>query len=135
MTATQSSSGDFMKSGSREYAGVHLLIDLFGAAQLDDREHMVAALREGVAVSGATLLHLHCHHFSDSGGLSAVAVLAESHITVHTWPERQFAAFDVFMCGAAQPEKVVGVLKKYFSPQRMDVRKFLRGEMSQVAES
>jgi len=61
-------------------------------------------LRRCVDASFATLLHLHCHQFSDSGGLSAVAVLAESHITVHTWPERDFAAFDVFMCGtAAQP--------------------------------
>jgi len=62
---------------------------------------MEATLREAVLQAGATLLHIHLHHFTPNGGISGVAVLAESHISVHTWPERNFAAFDVFMCGDA----------------------------------
>jgi S-adenosylmethionine decarboxylase len=56
-----------------------------------------------------------------------VAVLAESHISVHTWPERNFAAFDVFMCGAAQPMNVIDVLKEAFLPEEIKVKKMLRG--------
>jgi len=52
------------------------------------------------------LLHIHLHHFSHNGGVSGVAVLAESHISVHTWPERDYAAIDVFMCGHTSPVEV-----------------------------
>jgi S-adenosylmethionine decarboxylase proenzyme len=57
-----------------------------------------------------------------------VAVLAESHISVHTWPERSFGAFDIFMCGNARPEEAVPILKRAFSPRTMHISKYLRGE-------
>ncbi len=123
------SGGDFSWHEGIECAGVHLLIDLFGASRLDDERWMEDVLRRCVDASHASLLHLHCHCFSDSGGLSAVAVLAESHITVHTWPERDFAAFDVFMCGATQPENVIDVLRYAFTPSQIKVVKRLRGEI------
>ena len=123
------SGGDFSWRDGIECAGVHLLIDLFGASRLDDERWMDDVLRRCVEASHATLLHLHCHRFSDSGGLSAVAVLAESHITAHTWPERDFAAFDVFMCGAAQPENIIDVLRDAFTPDQIKVVKRLRGEI------
>jgi S-adenosylmethionine decarboxylase len=120
--------GSFCKEGDVEFAGVHLLIDLWNASRLDEIDYMKEVLQSCVTVSSATLLHLHCHQFSESGGLSAIAVLAESHISVHTWPERDFAAFDVFMCGATQPAKVVDVLKEAFKPERLSVKRFLRGQ-------
>jgi S-adenosylmethionine decarboxylase len=75
----------------------------------------------------ATLLHIHLHHFTPNGGISGVAVLAESHISVHTWPERSFAAFDIFMCGNARPEEAVPVLKRAFLPTTMRISEQLRG--------
>jgi S-adenosylmethionine decarboxylase len=51
-----------------------------------------------VDAAQATLLHIHVHHFQPNG-ISGVAVLAESHISIHTWPEVGYAAMDVFMCG------------------------------------
>jgi len=86
-------------------------------------------MREAVVECGATLLHIHLHHFTPNGGISGVAVLAESHISVHTWPERNFAAFDVFMCGDAQPEKAIAVLEAAFTPDRCDVKDFMRGKV------
>ena len=112
-----------------EYAGSHLILDLWGARHLDDLDLMEKAMREVVDVSGATLLHIHLHHFTPSGGVSGVAVLAESHISVHTWPERDFAAFDVFMCGTAKPEMSIPILKQYFYPSRMEVTEQLRGRV------
>jgi S-adenosylmethionine decarboxylase len=111
------------------FAGTHLIFDFWGASQLDNLELMEAALREGVQVAGATLLHLHLHHFTTTGGISGMAVLAESHISVHTWPERGYAAFDVFMCGDAEPEKTVPVLKKAFSPSQINMTEQRRGMM------
>lgn len=117
----------FIQREGIKFAGTHLLLDLWGAKYLDDIERIENAMRECVEACGATLLHIHLHHFSPSYGVSGVAVLAESHISVHTWPERDYAAFDVFMCGDAQPENAVAVLKRAFYPQRIEVTEALRG--------
>ena len=117
----------FIQRNGVEFAGTHLLLDLWGATHLDEIGHIEKAMRDIVAACGATLLHIHLHHFSPSGGVSGVAVLAESHISVHTWPERDYAAFDVFMCGDAQPENAIPVLKRAFLPHRLEVCEQLRG--------
>ena len=65
--------------------------------------------------------------FEPNGGISGVAVLSESHISCHTWPEKGFAAFDVFMCGDAQPELAVPVLEAAFKPKRVVVEEIKRG--------
>jgi S-adenosylmethionine decarboxylase len=110
-----------------EFAGIHLIIDLWGARYLDKLNRMENALRRAVTAAGATLLHIHLHHFTPNGGISGVAVLAESHISVHTWPERDYAAFDIFMCGDAQPELALLVLKKAFHPESLNITEHLRG--------
>jgi S-adenosylmethionine decarboxylase len=86
-------------------------------------------MRECVEEAGATLLHIHLHPFTPEGvaGVSGVAVLAESHISIHTWPERRFAALDVFMCGDAKPEKCVEVLRRRFNAGEVRVNELLRG--------
>jgi S-adenosylmethionine decarboxylase len=110
-----------------EFAGTHLILDLWDARHLDELDTMERAMREAICVSGATLIHIHLHHFTPNGGISGVAVLAESHISVHTWPERNYAAFDIFMCGNARPEMSIPVLKKHFYPGRMEITEHLRG--------
>jgi len=109
------------------YAGSHVLADLWGASGLDDIDLIEKSLREIVEVCGATLLHIHLHRFNENGGISGVAVLAESHISVHTWPEKGFAAFDIFMCGACRPEKSVPVLRRYFHPSSVQIGQHKRG--------
>ena len=109
-------------------AGAHLIIDLYDAKRLDDLDHIEAALRACVDASGATLLHIHLHHFEPNGGVSGVAVLAESHISIHSWPENGYAALDVFMCGNATPEACVPVLRAAFKPGRIAVSEILRGQ-------
>lgn len=110
-----------------KYAGEHLIIDIWDASHLDDLKLMEDALLQAVTVSGATLLHIHLHHFTPTGGISGVAVLAESHISVHTWPEKNYAAFDVFMCGDAEPEKTISIFQKAFCSNNIDVKEILRG--------
>ena len=96
----------FCERDGVRYAGTHLIIDLVRAERLDDLEHIEQTLRRCVEVAGATLLHIHLHHFTPNGGVSGVAVLAESHISIHSWPEYGYAALDVFMCGADQSASV-----------------------------
>ena len=114
------------------FAGTHLILDLWGAKLLDDLQLMESTLRECVEKCQATLLHIHLHHFTPSGGISGVAVLAESHISVHTWPERNFAAFDIFMCGDAKPEAAINVLERAFCPTTMNINENLRGVVDHV---
>jgi len=119
----------FIVREGKVYAGTHLIVDFWGAKNLGDLELMDRAMREAVIEAKATLLHIHLHHFQPNGGISGVAVLAESHISVHTWPERDFAAFDVFMCGESEPEKAIAVLRKYFEPDRVVETTHLRGRV------
>ena len=118
----------FIERDGKVYAGTHLIIDLLGAKNLTDKDRMERAFLDVVETCGATLLHIHIHTFLPSGGLSGVAVLAESHISVHTWPERDYAAFDVFMCGDAKPELAVDILKAAFSADQANVQTFYRGD-------
>lgn len=116
----------FIQKEGVHCAGAHLIIDLYDAERLDDLAFMEETMRSCVEEAGATLLHIHLHPFEPTG-VSGVAVLAESHISVHTWPEAGYAAFDVFMCGEAQPEKCVEVLRKAFNPGKTAVSELLRG--------
>ena len=117
----------FITRNGKTFAGTHLIFDFWEATRLDDLALMEQSLRAAVKAAGDSLLHIHLHHFTSNGVISGVAVLAESHISVHTWPERGFAAFDVFMCGEAQPERAVPVLKAAFSPNHITITEHLRG--------
>ena len=117
----------FVRRDGIEYAGTHLIVDLWNAQRLDDMETVEAALRKAAKDAGATLLNIDLHRFTPNGGISGVAVLAESHISIHTWPERRYAAVDVFMCGGAKPFEAVAVLKDAFKPQSVTLVEHRRG--------
>ncbi len=118
----------FIERDGVRFAGTHLIIDLFGAKRLDDLKFIEKTLKRCVEVAGATLLHIHLHHFTPNGGVSGVAVLSESHISVHSWPEANYAAFDVFMCGDANPEACIEVLRQAFAAEEVVVKTHRRGE-------
>jgi S-adenosylmethionine decarboxylase len=120
----------FITRGEKRYAGIHLIIDLYGASHLSDIAYIEKTMRACVKASGATLLHIHLHRF-EPDGVSGVAVLAESHISVHTWPESRYAAFDVFMCGDTQPEVCIAIMREAFEAERVNVQEILRGEVNE----
>src|SRR3712207_1155410 len=98
-TATTPEAKDyFVSRDGVRYAGSHLIIDLWDAHRLCDLEHVDRVLRQAAADTGATILHGHFHHFGEGCGVSGVLVLAESHVSIHTWPERGYAALDIFVC-------------------------------------
>lgn len=88
--------------------GVHLLVEGEGApfATLDDPDAVRKAVLAAVESCGATLLEVSAHHF-DPQGVTVVATLSESHLAVHTWPERGEFAADLFHCASFETDPVV----------------------------
>jgi len=119
----------FVERDGMKFAGMHLLVDLWDATNLNDPDRIDAILREAAQAARATILHSHFHHFEPGGGVSGVVVLAESHISIHTWPERNFAAIDIFMCGACDPHRSLPVLREGFAPTRVEVSEQRRGRI------
>ncbi len=127
-TPNDSSQKDYflVRNGVR-FAGVHIIIVCYDGGSLDDIGFIEQTLSRCISASKATLINIHLHHF-EPDGVSGVAVLAESHISVHTWPQSNYAAFDVFMCGNTQPEACVEIIREAFKPGRITVNEHLRGQ-------
>jgi S-adenosylmethionine decarboxylase len=108
--------------------GRHLIMDAWECnEQINSVEAIEEALREAVRRSRATLVQLVVHPFSPYGA-SGVAVIAESHIAIHTWPEEGYFSLDVYTCGEkALPEAALEVFKERFQPQRIQVVELPRG--------
>lgn len=107
--------------------GRHFLIELWDADILDQPDMGEEALTECVRATGATLLDTRFVPFPN-GGYSGVCILAESHISIHTWPEHGYAAVDMFTCGPNMDfDSGIDMLKKYFSPKSMQIAEVKRG--------
>ena len=120
--------GLFRREGRRRSSPACICWWICGAPRnLCDPDYIDRALREAAEAANATILHGHFHHFSPNGGVSGVLVLAESHISIHTWPERDFASIDIFMCGACDPYDSLPALKAAFQPRTVNLNEQRRG--------
>lgn len=101
------------------FRGEHLLLAYEGcAADLEDEALLDAALREGIEAAGATILARTSARFEPQG-LSIVFLLAESHASVHAYPEHRAAFLDIFTCGTScKPERFDAVLRERLRPER-----------------
>ena len=124
-------SDHFVEENGFLYAGNHYLIDMWGCLFLENDKKIKELLISAAEVAGAIILHAHTHHFGEGQGVSGVVVLAESHISVHTWPEKNFVAFDIFMCGNTDPDLSLKLLKNRFKPNKIRVKKVKRGLVSE----
>ena len=109
--------------------GSHILADFFGVSSrlLQSAGGLDALLRNAAETAGATVLGSHFHSFGSLQGITGVVLLAESHISIHTWPESDFAAVDIFMCGTANPQRALEALVKALSPTQQHVEVAARG--------
>lgn len=109
--------------------GTHVLADLHGAdpALLADAALLERLASEAAQRAGARLLGAHCHRFGPGQGVAGVVLLAESHLTFHTWPEHSFAALDAFMCGDCQPDIAIAYLTQALRAQSHVLRIVKRG--------
>jgi S-adenosylmethionine decarboxylase len=110
--------------------GRHLILEMWGCNQnLDSVEATEGALREMVDALDVTLLDLKVYPFSPVG-VTGMAIVSESHLVIHTWPEYGYAAVDLFTCGEKRhPEAAVPVLRKYFAPASVQVMEMTRGQL------
>jgi len=111
--------------------GRHLLLELKTCNQdvLDDLDFLRDCLNEAAISSGATVVGESFHHFSPCG-VSGVVNIAESHIAIHTWPEYQYAAVDVFTCGCSvDPEKAARLITERLGAQSHSLIELRRGLM------
>lgn len=115
--------------------GTHILIDHFGGEGLTDLHRIERALQDAALAAGATILSGNFHKFGGHGGVTGVLLLAESHISIHTWPERGYAAIDVFMCGYTRPELAASSLESSLRPERVEVTQIHRGLAEPVIPS
>jgi S-adenosylmethionine decarboxylase len=116
----------FSEKDGMRFAGLHLLIEFWGARNLNDVDVVRSSLSRAAIQSQATILEVNSHQFAPSG-VTGVAILAESHISIHTWPEHDFAAIDVFMCGNCNPYAALESLKRDFRPDRVLLSEHKRG--------
>lgn len=114
--------------------GWHFLIDMQGARHLQDAAALEQAMRAAAQAAGAQVISSHMHGFAGRGGVTGVLLLAESHISVHTWPEMDYAALDIFMCGGADVEAAARVLQAALAPRTCTITRTARGQRNQASQ-
>jgi S-adenosylmethionine decarboxylase len=117
--------------------GIHCILELYGcpATLLNDAAFIQQTLREGAEWAESTLIDEVAHQFHPHG-VTALALLAESHISIHTWPETGYAAADIFTCGAhTKPEKACQYFVKMFQADQHLLLKLPRRSLTPHSQS
>ena len=107
--------------------GMHLLLDLEGARDLADAPRLEAVLRGAAVAAGARVIGAQFRSFGAGQGGTGVVLLAESHISIRTWPETGLAAVDIFMCGGSAPERARAHIEAALAPERARCTAIRRG--------
>ncbi|MDP6833754.1 MAG: adenosylmethionine decarboxylase [Prochlorococcaceae cyanobacterium ETNP1_MAG_9] len=111
-----------------EMVGKHCILELYDCdkSKLNDEAFLRTTVTTAAKLAGATLLNLITHRFEPQG-VTGLALLAESHISIHTWPENGYAAVDVFTCGDhTMPDKACEILRKELLAKRFLLTNFQR---------
>jgi S-adenosylmethionine decarboxylase len=109
--------------------GEHFILEFYGcnSTLLDDLESLKTKFRFSIESTGATVLNVYFHKFSPQG-VTGVIALAESHASIHTWPDLGYASIDVYTCGdRVFPTKAAELLVIELSPQDYSILKLDRG--------
>lgn len=108
--------------------GRHLLVEYRRCTSevLDDVAAMEFLLREAAAAAGATVLGAQFHRFQPHG-VSGVLLIAESHLSVHTWPEAAYAAVDFYTCGDCDPYRAHDAIAARLRPGSVETMLVTRG--------
>src|ERR1044071_1790930 len=121
--------GDERRPARLNALGRHLLLELFDCDldAINNVEAVKGSLIEAAKRAQATIVDVVFHEFNPFG-VSGVVVIAESHLSIHTWPEYRYAAVDIFSCGEIlQPETAASYLVEQFGAERASVVEMQRG--------
>lgn len=106
---------------------LHLIADIEQGKRLDDAVFVESVLHAAARAARVTIVGMNLHHFGAGNGVTGVAVLAESHISIHTWPERGLVAVDIFVCGkTADPHAGLAVMVELFEGRLSLIREVAR---------
>ena len=108
------------------YAGKHLLIDLYNCGHHGTQQEIEEVMKASCLATGATVLFSYLHPFT-GGGVSGAVILAESHESIHTWPEENFVSLDIFVCGECDPYLALPILTNWFKPGHASIKMEMRG--------
>jgi S-adenosylmethionine decarboxylase len=109
--------------------GRHIILEMWGCKNLDSVAVAEQALRDMVEALDVNLLDLRVYPFSPVG-VTGMAIVSESHLVIHTWPEHGYAAVDIFTCGEPrEPQPAVEVLHRFYEPERVGVMEINRGQL------
>lgn len=114
--------------------GQHLIIDYFRCGNnhvLSDPMMVEDIIKNAAAKMNATIVMSNFHHFSPLG-VSGVLVIAESHITIHTWPEHDYVAMDIFYCGQLDIAAGLAYLDEVLAPQSTRKTQLHRGDLNEL---
>ena len=116
--------------------GRHLTVDMYGCffESLDNVEFVKETLTTAISEANMTLINFTCHKFEPQG-LTILALLAEGHISIHTYPKMNYTAIDVFTYGdQSHPEQAVKVLKDSFRPEKLKTTNIKRGDFGSISD-
>ena len=121
---------------ARQTAGLHLIGDLHGCRcdprLMLDATHLQDFCQDRVAAAGLTAVGSLFHRFGEGSGVTGVVVLAESHLSIHTWPEAGYVTLDVYVCNYSannrpKAEQLFAELQTAFAPAQPQVQRVERG--------
>lgn len=115
---------------NRKHAGIHLLAEFWDPTFIDDAQEIETLLGKAAKAANSTLLKAGSYQF-DPHGVTAFVILAESHISIHSWPEVGYIAIDIFTCGDhTMPHKAIEFLQEVFRPEKVELKEVTRGIIS-----
>ena len=108
--------------------GTHLLVEFWNCTITEDPEKLKDILRKAAIQANSIPLESETHKFEPQG-ITGFIILADSHISVHTWPEKKYAAVDIFTCGKkSTPYVAIEFLKKQFNAEKVEIKEVKRGK-------
>lgn len=121
----------------KQHLGYQKTIDFYAcdAQSIDDCAYIERTLLEAARIMNLTVVNATIHEFMPIG-VSGVIVIEESHIAIHTWPEHEYVAIDIFMCSPYNTLAAgIAFLKDAFKASRVETKEILRGSLREIKKT
>jgi len=122
----------------------HIIVDMFDVdmeslikvnSTMEQLEIWDRFINDIFTEANITMLNTSWHNFDTKGAFTVLYLLAESHLSIHTWPEHKYIALDVFTCGNSNTELIVDKVIQYFQPKRIEKNILNRGRVGEIEKN
>lgn len=126
--------GNHVNANSSKFEGLgrHLVADFYGCPpdKLSNTSGLIKILKEAAKAARVEVVGEFSKKFDEPGGVSAVLIIKESHLSIHTWPEYGYAAIDIYTCGRSiEPWGALEIIKEELQPESVTIMEVKRGIM------